>query len=146
MRSENWFTLKIRLSFNSHKVIFTYILHITFNSLTLKKNEYEDIKCLSENTSFCWLLSEQQSSDRQQNNKDHSDTTRSHREIHILSKIIKLCKKLLKQNCFKVVTESKWLQIVWKMQNTLKAWNDYLKHNDYKNKIIKEVKYLHFRA
>ncbi len=31
------------------------------------------------------------------------------------------------------------------MQNTLKAWNEYLKHNDHKNKIIRQTKYTHFR-
>ena len=32
------------------------------------------------------------------------------------------------------------------MQNTLKTWNDYLKYNDHKNKIIKETKCSHFRS
>ncbi len=31
------------------------------------------------------------------------------------------------------------------MQSILRAWNDYLKYNDYKNKIIKEIKHSHFR-
>ncbi len=32
------------------------------------------------------------------------------------------------------------------MQSTLKAWNDYLRYNDHKNKIIKETKHSHFRS
>ncbi len=32
------------------------------------------------------------------------------------------------------------------MQSTLRTWNDYLKHNDHKNKIIKETKHSHFRS
>ncbi len=39
-----------------------------------------------------------------------------------------------------------WLQIIWKMQDTLKAWNKYLKHNDHKNKIIQQMKCAHFRS
>ncbi len=30
--------------------------------------------------------------------------------------------------------------------NTLKAWNEYLKHNDHKNKIIQQMKCIHFRS
>jgi len=49
------------------------------------------------------------------------------------------------QICSKVVTKLWWLQVVWKLQNTLKAWNNYLRYNDHKNKIIKETKHSHFR-
>ncbi len=42
--------------------------------------------------------------------------------------------------------KSWWLWIVWKSQSTLKAWNDYLRYNDHKNKIIKETKCLHFKS
>ncbi len=31
------------------------------------------------------------------------------------------------------------------MQSTLETWNDYLKYNDHKNQIIKEIKHLHFK-
>ena len=41
--------------------------------------------------------------------------------------------------------KSQWLQVIWKTQSTLKIWNDYLKYNDHKNKIIKEMKHLHFK-
>ncbi len=51
------------------------------------------------------------------------------------------------QSCFEVVMKSRWLWIIWKMQDTLKAWNEeYLKHNDHKNKIIRQMKCTHFRS
>ena len=50
------------------------------------------------------------------------------------------------QICLKVVMKSRWLRIVWKTQSTLETWNDYLKYNDHKNKIIKEAKRSHFRS
>jgi len=40
----------------------------------------------------------------------------------------------------------RWLQIIWKMQDTLEVWNEYLKHNDHKNKIIRQTKRAHFRS
>ncbi len=42
--------------------------------------------------------------------------------------------------------KSRWLQIIWKTQDTLEAWNEYLKHNDHKNKIIQQIKHAHFRS
>ncbi len=42
--------------------------------------------------------------------------------------------------------KSRQLQIIWKMQDTLEAWNEYLKHNDHKNKIIQQTKCVHFRS
>ncbi len=42
--------------------------------------------------------------------------------------------------------KSRWLQIIWKTQDTLDAWNEYLKHNDHKNKIIQQMKCAHFRS
>jgi len=50
------------------------------------------------------------------------------------------------QKCSEVVTESRRLRVVWKMQGTLEAWNDYLKYNDHKNKVIRETKRSHFRS
>ncbi len=50
------------------------------------------------------------------------------------------------QICLKVVTKSWWLWIVWKLQSTLETWNDYLRYNDHKNKIIKETKCSYFRS
>ncbi len=42
--------------------------------------------------------------------------------------------------------KSRWLQIIWKTQDILKTWNKYLKHNDHKNKIIRQTKCAHFRS
>ena len=50
------------------------------------------------------------------------------------------------QICSKVVTKSRRLRVVWKTQSTLETWNDYLKYNDHKNKIIKEAKCSHFKS
>ena len=50
------------------------------------------------------------------------------------------------QSCFEIVMKSERLQIIWKTQDTLEAWNEYLKHNDHKNKIIRQTKYAHFRS
>jgi len=50
------------------------------------------------------------------------------------------------QSCFKVVMKSRWLRIIWKTQDTLEAWNEYLKHNDHKNKIIQQMKCTHFKT
>ena len=49
------------------------------------------------------------------------------------------------QNCSTVMMKLWWFQAVWKMQSTLEAWNDYLKYNNHKNKIIKETKQSHFK-
>ncbi len=76
--------------------------------------------------------------------------------IRVLQKIIKKFTLLTKssnqvrdfwnQSCFEVVMKSKWLQIIWKTQNTLEAWNEYLKHNNHKNKIIWQMKCTHFKS
>ncbi len=76
--------------------------------------------------------------------------------IRVLQKIIKKIIFLTKssnwvrdfwnQSCFEVVIKSRRLRIIWKMQDTLKAWNKYLKHNDHKNKIIQQTKCAHFRS
>ncbi len=42
--------------------------------------------------------------------------------------------------------KSRWLWIIWKTQDTLEAWNEYLKYNDHKNKIIRQTKCIHFRS
>ncbi len=44
------------------------------------------------------------------------------------------------------MTKLQWLRAVWKSQSTLEAWNNYLKYNNHKNKIIKETKRSHFRS
>jgi len=76
--------------------------------------------------------------------------------IRVLQKIIKKSIFLTKslnwarnfwnQSCFEVVMKSRWLRIIWKTQSTLEAWNEYLKHNDHKNKIIRQMKCAHFRS
>ncbi len=75
---------------------------------------------------------------------------------HVLQEIIKKSTSWAKssiqawdfwnQICLKVVTKSWQLRVVWKLQSTLKTWNDYLRYNDHKNKIIKETKCSHFRS
>jgi len=75
--------------------------------------------------------------------------------IRVLQKIIKkftlltkssnLARDFWNQSCFEVVMKSRRLQIIWKMQDTLEAWNKYLKHNDHKNKIIWQTKCAYFR-
>ncbi len=74
---------------------------------------------------------------------------------HMLQEIIKKstswAKSLIQaqdfwnQICSKVVMKLRWLWIIWKAQSTLETWNDYLRYNNHKNKIIKETKHLHFR-
>ncbi len=76
----------------------------------------------------------------------------THALQEIIEKSISWAKSLIQawdfwnQICSKVVTKSRWLRVVWKLQSTLEAWNDYLRYNDHKNKIIKETKCLHFRS
>ena len=53
-----------------------------------------------------------------------------------LTKSSNWAKNFWNLNCSKIVIKSRWLQIIWKIQSTLNAWNKYLKHNDHKNKII----------
>ncbi len=62
------------------------------------------------------------------------------------AKLLNWAQDFWNQICSKVVTKSRWLWVVWKLQSTLKTWNDYLKYNDHKNKIIKETKHSHFRS
>ncbi len=76
--------------------------------------------------------------------------------IRVLQKIIEKSTLLTKssnwardfwnQSCFEVVMKSRRLWIIGKTQDTLEAWNEYLKHNDHKNKIIWQMKCAHFRS
>jgi len=52
---------EIESSFNYHKTMFINNLDATLDLMTLKENKYRSIECLSANTSFIRLLSEQQS-------------------------------------------------------------------------------------
>jgi len=62
-----------------------------------------------------------------------------------LTKSLNWARDFWNQSCFEVVTKSRRLQIIWKTQDTLEAWNEYLKHNDHKNKIIQQTKCAHFK-
>jgi len=64
----------------------------------------------------------------------------------LLTKLSNWVKDFWNQSCFKVVMKSKWLWIIWKTQETLEAWNEYLKHNNHKNKIIQQMKCAHFKS
>jgi len=64
----------------------------------------------------------------------------------LLTKSSNWAKNFWNSNCSEIVMKSRWLRIVWKIQSTLDAWNEYLKHNDHKNKIIQQVKHEHFRS
>jgi len=54
---------KIESSFDHHKAMFTNNLSATLNLMTLKKNEYRSIECLSVNTFIFETLSRQQDYD-----------------------------------------------------------------------------------
>ncbi len=64
----------------------------------------------------------------------------------LLTKSSNWTKNFWNSNCLKIVMKSRWLWIIWKIQSTLDAWNEYLKHNDHKNKIIQQAKHAHFRS
>ncbi len=64
----------------------------------------------------------------------------------LLTKSSNWAKNFWNLNCSKIVMKSRWLQIIWKTQSILDAWNEYLKHNDHKNKIIQQAKRAHFRS
>ncbi len=63
-----------------------------------------------------------------------------------LTKSSSWAKNFWNLNCLKIVMKSRQLQIIWKIQSILNAWNQYLKHNDHKNKIIQQVKRAYFRS
>ena len=65
---------------------------------------------------------------------------------HIFDKLSNRARDFWNQSCFEVVMKSRRLRIIWKTQGTLEAWNEYLKHNDHKNKIIWQTKCTHFRS
>ena len=116
MQSTNQFTSEIKSSFDCYKVKFTNNLSAAFDSSTLKKNEHRSIECLSVNTSFVRSLSEQQSWDKWQSDRNHQSITRNYWEVYSLSKIIKLSKKLLKSELLQSSNEIK--MITNHMKNT----------------------------
>ncbi len=96
VQSTNWSTSEIRSSFNCHRAKFTNNLSAALDSSTLKKNEHRSTECLFANIFFVRLLSEQQSWNEWQSDRNHQSTIKDHWEVYSLSKIIKLSKKLLK--------------------------------------------------
>ncbi len=64
----------------------------------------------------------------------------------LLTKSSNWARDFWNQSCFEVVMKLRRLQITWKTQDTLEAWNEYLKHNDHRNKIIQQTKCAHFRS
>ncbi len=57
VQDTNWSASEIKSSFNHHRAMFINNLNATFDSMTLKENEYRSIECLSANTSiFEWLF------------------------------------------------------------------------------------------
>jgi len=54
---------EIESSFNHHRVMSTNNLSATLNLMTLKKNEYRSIECLSANTFIFEMLFRQQDYD-----------------------------------------------------------------------------------
>ena len=83
---------------------------------------------------------------------DDRVTEITHALQKIIEKSISWAKLLIQawdfwnQICLKVVMKLWWLWVVWKSQSTLETWNDYLRYNDHKNKIIKEIKCSHFKS
>jgi len=68
------------------------------------------------------------------------------KKFTLLTKSSNWAKNFWNLNCSEIVMKSRWLWIIWKIQSTLDAWNEYLKHNDHKNKIIQQAKRAHFRS
>ncbi len=64
----------------------------------------------------------------------------------LLTKSSNWARDFWNQSCFEVVMKSRRLRIIWKTQDTSEAWNEYLKYNDHKNKIIQQTKCTHFRS
>ncbi len=63
-----------------------------------------------------------------------------------LTKSSSWAKNFWNSNYSEIVMKSRRLQIIWKTQSTLDAWNEYLRYNDHKNKIIWQAKRAHFRS
>ncbi len=94
---------KIRIDLHqklNHLLIITKLclqtISVQLDLMTLKKNEYRSIECLSANTSIFETLFRQQDYNEWQSLQDYQSATEDHREIYSLSKVIKLSKRLLK--------------------------------------------------
>ncbi len=114
--------------------------------MTLKENKYRSIKCLSANAFIFETLFKQQDYDKWQSVQDYQSATKNLWEIYSFDKVIKLSKRLLKSKLLQSSNEIKMTANHMKMQDTLEAWNEYLKHNDHKNKIIQQTKCAYFRS
>ncbi len=143
VQSKNRSASEIESSFNCHEVLSTHILQTAFDSITLKENECWSIECLFENSHVNNLLYKWQEEDQRQSDWDHLHTTK---DYHFISKIINLSKRFLKSELHWNNIKLRRLRIEWKMQSTLNVWNKYLRYNDHKNKIIREIKRTHFRT
>ncbi len=108
--------------------------------MTLKKNEYRSIECLSVNTFTLETLFKRQDYDEWQSVQEIIE------KFTLLTKSLNWARDFWNQSCFEEVMKSRWLWIIWKTQDTLEVWNEYLKHNDHKNKIIQQTKCIHFRS
>ncbi len=96
VQNTNQSASEVESFFDHHKTMFTNNLNAVLDSMTLKKNEYRSIKCLSANTSILETLSRRQDYDEWQSVQDYQSATEDHQEIYFLDKIIKLSKRLLK--------------------------------------------------
>ncbi len=99
---------KCKMRINLHQesdhfsIVMKLCLHTFFMQLMTcqlwKKMNTEALNTHLKNTSFRWLFSWWQDSDRWQSNWDYSCITKSHQEVYFLSKVIKLSMRLLKSN------------------------------------------------
>ncbi len=66
VQDTNWFASEIESSFDHHRIMFINNLSATLDLMTLKKNEYRSIECLSANTSIFETLFRRQDYDEWQ--------------------------------------------------------------------------------
>jgi len=107
VQDTNWSASEIKSSFDHHKVMFINNLNAALNSMTLKKNEYRSIECLSANTFIFETFFRWQDYDKWQSVQDYQSATENHWEIYLLDKIIKLSKRLLKSKLLQSSNEIK---------------------------------------
>ena len=78
MQDTNQSTSEIESSFDHHSAMFTNNLSAILDLMTLKKNEYRSIECLSANTFIFKTLSRQQDYDELQSLQDYQSVTEDH--------------------------------------------------------------------
>ena len=170
-KTHNQFTT-IDLVFSSEKIQFMILnckihinLHQELNYLLIVIELYLQITSIQSSTQWLWkkmnteTLSAYLYMHLLLNHSLNSKTMMNKR----MCKVIKMLQKIIEKftlltksssqaknfwnlNCSKIVMKSRWLWIIWKIQSILDAWNEYLKHNDHKNKIIQQAKCAHFRS